>query len=726
MRKLKFFVSLLVLLFGLSILKFIVYADTITSEFIDLTFKIDSKTYTSKSISKKLDTAPFVENGSTLVPFRTILEELGYIIEWDSESSTITAKKGDSSIILKIDNKKATVGGIQQEMSVAPKIVSGRTVVPLRFISENSGAKVVWDATTKTIYITKVGKYDTGKVMFYEKSKNLVYVYDGSEIITIPLENQEIVNWYNFKGQVLLTMFDKARNTNSFQIFRGDKFEVLTDNLGNKLDSFDMKETFEYNDNLLIHGYDRNQKFNKLCRFDGQNLYIVQDNFYVGNRFFFKDKLVINKYDNKRNYTLLVFDKSSWNPHVLKDKFIIKDSFDDKNNLYLTGGWQEGTNKPLAVYDGNSVSEASFKILQEDISIDIDKIVMFSGKLHAIVGSDLVTIDQNGIYRIIFPLASTVSPGLKVKYNTNLIKLYNGKLYIGILGINSYVDAQYKEISKPKDITAPKGFVMEIASGYTTQVPYRIDNKAGSNLYYVTMNSSETYYKNILDKFSPKDFKIENEKLLMLGQETDDKDLALDIYDGSKITRALDVSAINNTVALDRNTFISVTDKSRITGGSRNTVLLYSNNEILNLVIGMEMKKWDSVGGSLIISGYEKDIDRNKLYSYGNEFKELISNFGLGYWEKYDDGLFVVGADQDTNISSMYKFTDSNPVTLKDNITVTKMIKAKGKYYFIDSSDMDPNSQTRGKKVLYIYDDTTGNFVEMKVDLKITDMIFVQ
>lgn len=34
------------------------------------------------------------------------------------------------------------------------RIINGRTVVPLRFVSENLGAKVDWDAKTQTITIT--------------------------------------------------------------------------------------------------------------------------------------------------------------------------------------------------------------------------------------------------------------------------------------------------------------------------------------------------------------------------------------------------------------------------------------------------------------------------------------------------------------------------------------------------------------------------------------------
>jgi len=64
----------------------------------------------------------------------------------------------------------------------------------------------------------------------------------------------------------------------------------------------------EFNGNLLLHGYDRRQKKDSLYRFDGKNIYLIADNFAMGHYVIFNDKLVINKYDDLRRYSLLVFD----------------------------------------------------------------------------------------------------------------------------------------------------------------------------------------------------------------------------------------------------------------------------------------------------------------------------------------------------------------------------------------------------------------------------------
>lgn len=58
-------------------------------------------------------------------------------------------------IVLKIDSKTAKVDGKQIELDVAPIIKNGRTLVPIRFISEALGCDVEWDNLTREVIIKK-------------------------------------------------------------------------------------------------------------------------------------------------------------------------------------------------------------------------------------------------------------------------------------------------------------------------------------------------------------------------------------------------------------------------------------------------------------------------------------------------------------------------------------------------------------------------------------------
>lgn len=99
------------------------------------------------------DVPPIIENGRTLVPLRTIFEEMGMEVGWDSETSSITATGKGNSISMRVNETSAYVNGEPLNMDVAPKVVDGRTLIPVRFIAESLGADVKWDGENRIVYI---------------------------------------------------------------------------------------------------------------------------------------------------------------------------------------------------------------------------------------------------------------------------------------------------------------------------------------------------------------------------------------------------------------------------------------------------------------------------------------------------------------------------------------------------------------------------------------------
>lgn len=104
--------------------------------------------------SKYDNVLPKIENDRTLIPIRAVIEGLGAQIDWDSETRTIEINKNGIEITLMIDSTSALVNGAVAYLDAAPKIENDRTLVPLRFISENLGSKVDWDEETTTVIIT--------------------------------------------------------------------------------------------------------------------------------------------------------------------------------------------------------------------------------------------------------------------------------------------------------------------------------------------------------------------------------------------------------------------------------------------------------------------------------------------------------------------------------------------------------------------------------------------
>jgi len=102
----------------------------------------------------KFDQEPFIEDGRTLVPLRAIFEALGATVEWDEKTSTVTANKDGVEIELQIGSNEMKVGDEVKILDVPAKISGGRTMVPVRAISEAFGCKVEWDGETRNVTVS--------------------------------------------------------------------------------------------------------------------------------------------------------------------------------------------------------------------------------------------------------------------------------------------------------------------------------------------------------------------------------------------------------------------------------------------------------------------------------------------------------------------------------------------------------------------------------------------
>ncbi len=101
----------------------------------------------------EFEVEPFIEKGSTQVPFRPIFEKLGLEIGWDADTKTVTGEREGLSIALQIGSKTAVVNGEELEMAVAPVLKNGYTFIPLRFVIEHSDKDVSWHGRERVVYI---------------------------------------------------------------------------------------------------------------------------------------------------------------------------------------------------------------------------------------------------------------------------------------------------------------------------------------------------------------------------------------------------------------------------------------------------------------------------------------------------------------------------------------------------------------------------------------------
>ncbi|WP_322923702.1 copper amine oxidase N-terminal domain-containing protein [Paenibacillus campi] len=98
---------------------------------------------------------PAIMSGSrTMVPLRGVFEAMKTTVDWKQSTRTITASKNGSKVILPVGSKTATINGKTTTLDVPAKVINGRTMVPLRFVTEALGSKVDWNTSTQTVTIT--------------------------------------------------------------------------------------------------------------------------------------------------------------------------------------------------------------------------------------------------------------------------------------------------------------------------------------------------------------------------------------------------------------------------------------------------------------------------------------------------------------------------------------------------------------------------------------------
>jgi phosphatidylserine/phosphatidylglycerophosphate/cardiolipin synthase-like enzyme len=149
---------------------FSMWSNSSTSDSFIIILNPDNPYMTVNGLKQEIDpgrgTTPVIKNSRTLVPIRAIVEVLGGSVDWNDTEKMVAVTLKDTTIRLWINKPQAQVGAPllilkwidESNHKVVPEIINGRTMVPLRFVTENLGATVLWNGDTQTITITYQGE----------------------------------------------------------------------------------------------------------------------------------------------------------------------------------------------------------------------------------------------------------------------------------------------------------------------------------------------------------------------------------------------------------------------------------------------------------------------------------------------------------------------------------------------------------------------------------------
>lgn len=150
-------------------------------------------------------------DGRLMVPLKAIFDELLADVRWNPTNQSIIATRGETTVEMKIGSKVVKINGQEIELEVAPQIINGRTLVPLRFVGEAFGDEVKWLPDHQPLYDDKTKLADVVKI-------NSQYVMD---------KENEVKSKFNFTNDIkVFTLFAFLNHTGYDQQLRGQYHPV--------------------------------------------------------------------------------------------------------------------------------------------------------------------------------------------------------------------------------------------------------------------------------------------------------------------------------------------------------------------------------------------------------------------------------------------------------------------------------------------------------------------
>ena len=117
------------------------------------------------------DVEPEVIDEHLMVPLRKIFEEIGATVKWNNDTKTVSARKNSKTVSLTLESSDLTIDKGKTddegnpiletiELDVPATARKGRTMVPLRAVSESFGYNVQWLEKENKVVITDEDKDD--------------------------------------------------------------------------------------------------------------------------------------------------------------------------------------------------------------------------------------------------------------------------------------------------------------------------------------------------------------------------------------------------------------------------------------------------------------------------------------------------------------------------------------------------------------------------------------
>ncbi len=218
---------------------------------------------------------PFIKDGRTYVPIRTIGDLLGVYTNYDNNTKTVEIKNQDTTLLLQVGSYEYFVNDVKHVSDSAIIMKSSKVYVPLRVVAETFGADISIDYETKNIIINFEG--DKSNVNNEVDAEMLAAIKKDTIDLFITIINSEEFNDFKYnvinseEFEEVLAQLLESETLESFlvDVAHTDEFKTLIELISSlqsfqtfiddakKIDSYSALEK-KYGEDFLINQFMEN------------------------------------------------------------------------------------------------------------------------------------------------------------------------------------------------------------------------------------------------------------------------------------------------------------------------------------------------------------------------------------------------------------------------------------------------------------------------------------
>ncbi|WP_308633929.1 copper amine oxidase N-terminal domain-containing protein [Paenibacillus silvisoli] len=216
-----------------------------------VTFKINDVNYSNSTGNHSLPAAPFVINGTTMVPVRAAAESLGASISWNDKSQLITLSgKGFGTVKYTIHSSYAVnAKGEKIKLPEQVRQTKGTVFVPVRSLASLMDARLQWEPYTHKITLSNPSQTPSNLNFNYQFTKDMEGWKGG--FADLPIDYDKEIYELDFARQLLPV--DKNTANYGLKLSGHNRSDDLFMYLSKGMNGF--KPNASYNVNLKFSMY---------------------------------------------------------------------------------------------------------------------------------------------------------------------------------------------------------------------------------------------------------------------------------------------------------------------------------------------------------------------------------------------------------------------------------------------------------------------------------------